>query len=236
MANAIGNKSLFFSTYQSFKKVKSTEMLHISTILNQMAQKAKSKNDERKQYLNEAVDRVANPLWQYLNMSLALKIWKRYLLIYDSIEKDEVDIDSGDFYIPEIEMAEDDNNRKQGQTKGGVAKQGSNLPGARRGSFLNNSKIEKVRSGSGLKKQSIILRTSKALPEKKESKKHSRQPSILTGERGSVQGSVQQSAFAEMNQDMDNLEVHEMAKRKEVIEKQIREESVKENSIGNKFN
>lgn len=102
MANAIGNKSLFYSKYESYKKVKKSEMKCIGRILIQLSKKAKSKTEEQKKYLKESFDKTANPLWQYLNMLLALKSWYRYMQIYDSIEKDEVDIDSTDFELDEF--------------------------------------------------------------------------------------------------------------------------------------
>lgn len=103
MANAIGNKSLFYSKYESYKKVKKSETKCVGRILIQMAKKAKSKTVDQTTYLKDSYERTANPLWQYLNMLLALKTWKRYMLKYDSINKDEVDIDSTDFLLEEFE-------------------------------------------------------------------------------------------------------------------------------------
>ena len=81
MANAIGNKSLFYSKYESYKTVKKKEKKSVAMILKSMAKNAKSKNSEQESYLTESLDRIANPLWQYLNLSLGLKTWKRYLKI-----------------------------------------------------------------------------------------------------------------------------------------------------------
>lgn len=113
MANAIGNKSLFYSKYESYKKVKKSEMKCVGKILIQLAKKAKSKSDDQKLYLKQSFNRTANPLWQYLNMLLALKSWYRYMTIYDSIEKDEVDIDSTDFELEEFKEEKLKREKKQ---------------------------------------------------------------------------------------------------------------------------
>lgn len=223
MANAIGNKSLFFSKYDSFKKVKKTEMVYIAMILKQMAEKAKSKSDERKTYLKEAVERHANPLWQYLNMSLALNSWKRYLLIYDSTPKDEVDIDSADFKLEELEEDDKLDSRRQNVAK--VHAQIKPGEARKRNSFLmNTSKGDSPPIRPSSKKRSTLIAKNKVMPANMASNTSSKKPTVIENSAGMRTPNL----VADMNQEMDNLEKNEILKHKETIQKQIEEDNVKD--------
>lgn len=220
MANALGNKSLNYSEYESFKKVKKTEKKHIAYILKALSKKVKTKVDERKKHLLESADRIANPLWQYLNMSLALKTWKRYLKIYDSVEKDEVDIDSGDFELSELEDKEEEE-RKRHQAKIGIASTLKNLgnAGAKRGSFLNTSKHSKnSKDNRGAKRRSTLMgRNNKVAPE---SRDQSNRPSLIL--RDLKPGTYQ--AEEKLNEAMDKIDKEEIQQHEETMKRVIQED------------
>lgn len=223
MANALGNRSLFYSKYESYKKVKYTEKKYIAYILKALAKKARSKEAERNQYLLESVDRIANPLWQYLNMSLALKTWKRYLKIYDSVEKDEVDIDSGDFELSELEDKEE-LERKKNQTKIGVASTLKQIAsGARRGSRLSRNSKNSMNSKDvrNPRRKSTLLSKNKV---GHASRDQSRKPTVLHG----VPIAGSQKAIDQLNEAMDNLDRKEILTHEETMRNIIQADEDKE--------
>ena len=212
MANAIGNKSLFFSKYESYKKVKTSEITCAGKILIQLSKKAKSKSADQKEYLKSSYENTANALWQYLNMLLALKTWKRYMEMYDSIEKDEVDIDSTDFVLEEIE---------EEKAKFEKAKQ------LRSRQKQENKKL-KIKSRSRSKRSSLASRNSSAKGVGK-SMNHGRpsggrdqnkKPTILQPQRGATG----YEKIDLMEEEMVNQEKRKLQVRQETIELQHLEE------------
>lgn len=212
MANAIGNKSLFYSKYESFKKVKKSEMKCIGKILIGIAKKAHNKSADQEKYLNKAYDRTANPLWQYLNMLLALKTWKRYMVMYDSIEKDEVDIDSTDFKLQELdEEMERIANTNQKYMK---QKQAQEKKKSRRGSQTSHVSNSGFRRGS---------RQDSMLPRKMPgSRDQTKKPTVIGGNLDFANI----DKLHMMEEKMDEMDMKEIAKRQATIEQQLNEEKM----------
>jgi hypothetical protein len=106
IGNALGNKSLFGSNYQAYKKVKYREMQCSAEIVKKMVKKSKTGNHS--EALFAAAKSYANPVLMYLNIKICFLVWLRYSRIYDECDKDSVDIDSDDFKLSEHEISPTD--------------------------------------------------------------------------------------------------------------------------------
>jgi hypothetical protein len=208
MANAIGNKSLFYSKYESYQKVKKSEMQCVCKVLIQLAKQAKSKSADQKLYLKESYDRTANPLWQYLNMLLALKTWHRYMVVYDSIDKDEVDIDSTDFELEEFKE------QKAKLQKKLEIKEKIKLEKEKKRSRRNskNSKNSSLKDGQ--------VRNSPRHSGMPMSRDPSKRPTVVVSNNDFA--TVERLNM--MEDQMDNLEKNAIALRQQTIEHQLVEE------------
>lgn len=213
MANSIGNKSLNYSKYESYKTVKLSEQKVIGRILIEHAKKAKSKSDDQKLYLKETIDKTANPLWQCLNMLLAFKTWKRYADKYDLIgeEKDEVDIDSTDFVLEEFEEERAKYEKTLKIRNKLKAEKEKRSKRNSRNSFNNsrNSSNKSHRRGS----------TMNGMPM---SRDPSKRPTLVL--KNPDQGGILAQKISLLDDQMDNLEKVAIAHRQATIEQQIVDE------------
>lgn len=100
IANAFGNRSLFGSSYQAYKTVKVRESNCVAEIIRQMVKKYKRAS--RAEALMVTASNYANPVLTLMNMKVCFLLWKRYMLMYDTCDKDSVDIDSDDFKMSEL--------------------------------------------------------------------------------------------------------------------------------------
>lgn len=144
LANSIGNKSLFNSGYEAYKTVKKREAQGSAEVLKRFVKKTKGAKENQTEVLYRTAGLFCNPAKQVLNLKMVFLLWKRYLHIYETCDKDSVDIDSDDFVISEVEDLTDKLNKKQqpnlnrGSTNN--SRQGSVLKlGSRKGSLLNTN-------------------------------------------------------------------------------------------------
>lgn len=142
LANSLGNKSLFNSGYEAFKTVRQREVEGSVQIIKRFVKKTKSGKENPMELLYRTAACFCNPAKQILYLKMFFLMWKRYLHIYETCDKDSVDIDSDDFVISEIEDVPDPLEKKppSNLNRGSTAnsRQGSMLKlGSRKGSVLH---------------------------------------------------------------------------------------------------
>jgi hypothetical protein len=142
LANSLGNKSLFNSGYEAYKTVRKREAEGSADILKRYVKKTKNAKENPMDLLYRTASLFCNPAKQILYIKMVYLVWKRYLHIYETCDKDSVDIDSDDFVISEIEELTDQVKQKQqtnlNRGSSTNSKQGSILKiGSRKGSMLN---------------------------------------------------------------------------------------------------